>query len=557
MRTPTSSQPSTPTLTEDALGLLQRRVATFTGVFGAINLAGVVVRALLLLTLEGEVASVLKSTLLFQAGATAALLSVWLITRRERRSARVVRTAEALGLLVTGLCYHAVALVLTLEVIGTTALRELAADRETLLSAWFVMILPLAAVSYLLTYAMILRAAFVPSTAKRTALLTAMVGAPLIVIFWVTGSSTAPMNLFVLSPPMLALGGVVQWGFTVIVCASISRVIYGLRQEVREAKRLGQYTLEELIGEGGMGRVYKASHAMLRRPTAIKLLPPDRAGHEALVRFEAEVQLTACLTHPNTVTIYDYGRTADGVLYYAMELLDGATLEEVVDVDGPQRPSRVVRILEQVAGALGEAHGIGLIHRDIKPANIVLCRQGGELDVAKVVDFGLVKQLDQGPGATVSQDGTISGTPLYMAPEVLTERGTASERSDIYALGAVGYYLLTGQPLFDGGSVIEILGHHLHTPPVPPSERLGEPLPEDLSRVILDCLAKDPDARPQNAAELRRRLEACDIPPFKQRSAQLWWEAHGVNLGQRRRPRIRAVAGENASTIAIDLLRRR
>jgi serine/threonine-protein kinase len=327
-----------------------------------------------------------------------------------------------------------------------------------------------------------------------------------------------------------------------------------LRQEVREARRLGQYLLEELIGEGGMGRVYRASHAMLRRPTAIKLLAPDRAGAEALERFEREVQLTAQLTHPNTVTIYDYGRTADGVLYYAMELLDGATLEEVVEVDGPQPQARVVHILEQVAGALGEAHSIGLIHRDIKPANIVLCVQGGELDVAKVVDFGLVKEVAPSKPA-VSQDGIISGTPLYMAPEILTDAHAASALSDLYALGAVGYYLLTGEHVFGGRTVIEVLGHHLHTEPVPPSERLGDPIDKDLERVILDCLAKDPDKRPHSAAELRQRLEACaGVGRWMQRSAEKWWTVQRPTLEARRR-RERAHVPKTA-TVEVDMVSR-
>ncbi|HEY8430880.1 MAG TPA: serine/threonine-protein kinase, partial [Sandaracinaceae bacterium] len=274
---------------------------------------------------------------------------------------------------------------------------------------------------------------------------------------------------------------------------------------------------------------------------------------EAMSRFEREVQLTAQLTHPNTVTIYDYGRTADGVLYYAMELLDGATLEAIVEVDGPQPAARVVHVLEQVAGALGEAHSIGLIHRDVKPANIVLCTHGGEHDVAKVVDFGLVKELEERHPATVSQEGTISGTPLYMAPEILIEPNAASPRSDIYALGAVGYYLLTGEHVFSGRTVIEVLGHHLHTEPIPPSRRLGDPVPEDLERLVLDCLRKDPKERPQSAAELRGRLEACTgVGRWTQRSAEKWWSVHAPMLEAKRREKMRP----EARKMAVDLLSR-
>ena len=207
----------------------------------------------------------------------------------------------------------------------------------------------------------------------------------------------------------------------IIVCVSISRIIYNLHREIRQAIRLGQYTLDEKLGEGGMGVVYRASHAMMRRPTAVKLLPLEKAGEASLARFEREVQQTARLTHPNTITIYDYGRTPDGVFYYAMELLDGASLQAVVDRDGPQPPGRVLRVLEMVAGGLAEAHDLGLIHRDVKPANIFLCRQGGEFDIAKVLDFGLVKIVEGPRDANLTHDGVVAGTPQYLAPEALTD----------------------------------------------------------------------------------------------------------------------------------------
>src|SRR3954447_9058721 len=208
-----------------------------------------------------------------------------------------------------------------------------------------------------------------------------------------------------------------MWCFVIITCTVISWVIYGLRVEVREARRLGQYVLEQKIGEGGMGEVYRARHGMMRRPSALKLMRADNAA-SSLVRFEREVQLTSRLTHPNTITIFDYGRTHDGVFYYAMELLDGATLQRIVELDGAQAPGRVVRILTMACGALAEAHAIGLIHRDIKPANIMLCMQGGERDVVKLLDFGLVKELavDEGE-AKLTGASTITGTPQYMAPE--------------------------------------------------------------------------------------------------------------------------------------------
>ena len=220
-----------------------------------------------------------------------------------------------------------------------------------------------------------------------------------------------------------------------------------------------------------MGVVYRARHVMLRRPTAIKLLPPEKAGEETLRRFEREVQLTAQLTHPNTVSIFDYGRTPLGVFYYAMELLDGLNLAQLVGRDGPLPAGRVVRILTQVCGALAEAHGVGLIHRDIKPANIILSERGGVADVATVVDFGLVKKIDPGDAdrtQAVTASNVVTGTTLYLAPEVIAGGRAVTARSDLYAVGAVGYYLLTGLPVFEAETIVEIFAHHLHTPPVPP-----------------------------------------------------------------------------------------
>ena len=313
---------------------------------------------------------------------------------------------------------------------------------------------------------------------------------------------------------------------TIAIATVGSRVIFGLRRDADRVRRLGQYTLEEKIGEGGMGVVYRASHAMLRRPTAIKLLPPDRAGEVNLQRFEREVQLTAQLTHPNTVAIYDYGRTPDGIFYYAMEYLDGINLEELVRRDGPQPAGRVIHILGQVSGALAEAHELGLIHRDIKPANIILTERGGEPDVAKVVDFGLVKRLTpDGPAVTMSTSLVLTGTPLYMAPEALTTPDAIDARSDLYALGAVGYFLLTGKPVFEAGSMAEAFGHHLHTAPIPPSQRTTNPIPAELERVILSCLSKSVEGRPPSARVLQSELaHSGSNASWTKDDAVGWWQ---------------------------------
>ena len=278
-------------------------------------------------------------------------------------------------------------------------------------------------------------------------------------------------------------------------------------EATRTGCKLGQYTLEEKIGEGGMGQVYRARHALLRRPTAIKVLARDVSERE-LCRFEAEVQLTAALNHPNTISVYDYGRAPDGTPYYAMELLDGVTLQELVDRDGPQSPARVIHVLLQMCAALGDAHRTGFIHRDVKPDNVFLCRQGALTDVVKVLDFGLVKRIgSKEPGVTNAD--TLVGTPLYMSPESISAPESVDARSDLYAVGAVGYFLLTGTPVFQGKGVIEVCGHHLHTTPERPSRRSGRSIPADLERVLMDCLEKDPARRPRSAEELVRRLRAC------------------------------------------------
>jgi serine/threonine-protein kinase len=304
-----------------------------------------------------------------------------------------------------------------------------------------------------------------------------------------------------------------------------------------------------------MGVVYRAQHAMLRRPTAIKLLAPERIGPSAVARFEREVQLTARLTHPNTIRVFDYGRTADGIFYYAMEYLEGANLADVVAAAGPAPAARVIHILEQTAGALAEAHQIGLIHRDIKPANIFLTEQGGVPDVPKVLDFGLVKQLGPSDDGRddVTRENSVTGTPLYMAPEALTAPDTVDARADLYALGAVGYFLVTGQDVFTGSTSIEIFGKHLHTAPVPPSERLGKTVPPDLEQLIMSCLEKEPTRRPESARVLQRGLKACrDAGSWSDEDARRWMDGHSTAL----RARQRRFERGSADTVAVDVARR-
>jgi serine/threonine-protein kinase len=256
-----------------------------------------------------------------------------------------------------------------------------------------------------------------------------------------------------------------------------------------------------------MGVVYKAHRAGLERPAAIKLLPFDRAQGRNVQRFEREFQMTSQLTHPNTISVYDFGRTPEGSLYYAMEYLEGMDLQALVDRTGPLPPERAAHVLAQVCDALVEAHGAGLLHRDIKPANIFLCEKGGHRDVVKVLDFGLIKEFGAQTGdAPRTEVDAIVGTPTYMPPEAMTAPETMDGRSDLYAVGALGYFLLTGVPPFSGKTVLEVCAQHLHCEPVPPSLRASDSLPAELERLILSCLAKSPQARPRDAASLRTAL---------------------------------------------------
>lgn len=370
------------------------------------------------------------------------------------------------------------------------------------------------------THVSVARAMIVPSIPLRTFVLGAVgfVGIVLsrVLIPW-------PLEIALLAGPRpRIIVEALLWSTAAIAVATVaSTVIYGLQERAREARQLGQYTLEAKIGQGGMGEVYRARHAMLRRPTAVKLLAGG-GNEDQLRRFEKEVQLTARLTHPNTISVFDYGRTPDGVFYYAMELLEGMTLEQLVERHGPQPAGRVIHILVQICGALNEAHGTGLIHRDIKPANIHLCRRGDVPDFVKVLDFGLVREIASEAGPAESQVGAVVGTPLYMAPEAILAPEAVDARGDIYGVGGVAYYLIAGAPAFTGHNMVELCAHQLHTAPAPLSER--RPCSTDLERVVLACLAKDPAARPQTARALARALAGCrDAGTWTERDADAWW----------------------------------
>ena len=289
--------------------------------------------------------------------------------------------------------------------------------------------------------------------------------------------------------------------------------------------RLGAYTLIRRLGVGGMGVVFEAIHDSGGRPAAVKVLSSWLIGELGRARFEREVQAIASLSHPHTVRIYDFGELPDGTLYYAMEYLDGWDLKQLVDLDGRQSPARTLRILDQVAGALGEAHERGLLHRDIKPPNIILCGADGAPDVAKLVDFGLVVPLRTTPSARITLDGEVIGTPRYVAPELLGAGDALSPATDFYALGLVAYFLLSGHHAFEGLSPAEILTKQRRQPP-PPLSSLVPGLRTDIKSVVEWCLEKQPSNRPQSSRELREAFKECaDAERWEADAAREWWDA--------------------------------
>jgi serine/threonine protein kinase len=301
------------------------------------------------------------------------------------------------------------------------------------------------------------------------------------------------------------------------------------RRKAGEARQLGMYTLEQLIGRGGMGKVYRASHAMLRRPTAVKVLDGEHANQAAVDRFEREVQIASSLSHPNTVEIYDYGRTEDNVFYYAMEYLPGIDLEKFVRREGAIGSARVLHILRQVLGSLAEAHGRGLIHRDIKPANVILCQRGGISDFVKVVDFGLAKDPSYTQMPQITQTGSISGTPIYIAPECLKVPPELSPSVDIYAVGALAFYLLTGRELFTAPNRLQILRDVMNKPAQRPSDVAPASIPPALDELVDRCLSKEPADRPASAQDMLASVDsiAADYA-WSEEDADRWWEQfHG------------------------------
>jgi serine/threonine protein kinase len=398
---------------------------------------------------------------------------------------------------------------------------------------------------FALNVTMLARAVLIPSTATRTFCLSWLAALPLIVVSLIY-HPPAPMPGF---PPMLlkALSSVnaLLWMVISTTLSTVtSRTIYGLRQQVRAAAEIGQYTLEEKIGSGGMGEVWRARHRMLIRPAAVKLVSLRELGSSGsrdpelrLRRFEREARATAGLSSPHTVQLYDFGVTDDGTLYYVMELLEGMDLDALVERFGPLPPERAIHLLVQVCASLDDAHGNGVVHRDIKPANIVVSRVGAAWDFVKVLDFGLVKlgsPAQSQQNVLVSLDNDVSGTPGFIAPEVVL--GTPTDhRVDLYALGCVAYWLVTGKLVFEGPGAIKVMSDHVHTSPALPSSRAPALLPPELDALILECLDKDPSRRPASARVLQQRLQAIPVEtPWTRERAERWWSEHAPSAASRR-----------------------
>jgi eukaryotic-like serine/threonine-protein kinase len=384
---------------------------------------------------------------------------------------------------------------------------SLAAVHQQFLTAWCVLIF--------------VYGTLMPNTWKRGA--AVMVTAAVIPYLLVTLHSSLSQQVGTLLSVSKASSPLPMPLVAALVATFATHVINSARREAFKARQFGQYRLLEKLGAGGMGEVYKAEHVLLKRPCAIKLIKAaSEADATAIARFEKEVKTTAKLTHWNTVEVYDYGRMDDGSFYYVMELLPGMSLEDIVERHGPLPPERVIHLLRQICEALHEAHSFGLIHRDIKPANIFASQRGGVFDVAKLLDFGLVKERTDKADAG-AKHGSFSGTPLYMSPEQALAYEDVDGRADIYSLGAVAYYLLTGQTPFTSKNVLQLLADHRSSEVAPPS-KLNQAISAYLEQVILKCMAKHPSDRFQNADELRKALAQCPVSnPWGPDEAAAWW----------------------------------
>ena len=376
------------------------------------------------------------------------------------------------------------------------------------------------------TNILVVRATLLPASARRAAIIGTLSAAPVVLpayVWWALGGGDMPGD------GQLSAALLTGWALVSVVGSStISKVVHGLHHKVRQAQQLGQYRLVSRLGQGGMGEVFLARHALLQRPTAVKLLRPELAGEDAIAGFEREVQATSQLSHPNTVAIYDYGRTPDGIFYYVMEYLPGIDLETLVRRRGAMPAARAVHVLRQVCASLAEAHDAGLIHRDVKAANVILCQRGGVPDVVKVVDFGLVRDL----GDEQAAERGVSGTPSYLAPEAISDPTSMDARTDLYAVGILGYWLVAGQLPIEGQNATHVLSLQLFQQPRPLAEVAEQPVSPELEDALMRCLRKKPAERPRGIRALGRALARCpEADAWSDEDARQWWESSGVQGG--------------------------
>ena len=500
--------------TSGGLGFVRERLALFAQTVFLLSFGFYVSSSTSLILVGGApfTASILSPLLVGHFFASLTVAVLWLVARRPATSLTTLGTLDAFCLISAGVWLAVMAL----------------DDQNQILTALMAVMVTV-----------MTRAILVPSRPARTTLITALMFAPTVVV---TVVRHHPTDLLPgLSPGYQKVHltlNTILWAVLGTTLATVaSRVTYGLRRQVAEVSELGQYILEEKIGAGGMGEVWRARHRMLIRPAAIKLirgqvLASTSADPEVLMRrFEREARATAALKSPHTVQLYDFGAADDGTLYYVMELLDGIDLDTLVRRYGPLPAERTIHILRQVCSSLADAHANGMVHRDVKPANVVVNRTGTTFDFAKVLDFGLVKlestrSHDQ-DAVNLTALGTAGGTPAFIAPEVVLGAAETDHRVDIYSLGCVAYWLLTGKVVFEGGNVMQVMIDHARTPATRPSLRVELPIPPELEDLVMECLAKEPGSRPASAEILSARLACVSLSSaWTVERAERGWALH-------------------------------
>ncbi len=507
---------SGPGLTEELSGLLRLRLR----VAILIILSAFVLHFLRNLLLPGAAAVDRRPLWLFFSGCEIAVMAVVSGLLWSRRSLRM-RDLRILELTIFGFVAAYIAGLQVDSYLDGLLIRSIVTGQEA-------SVYRLVGISSVLRWCLliVIYGTFIPNTWRRCAAVACSLASIPVVLMLTDGLMDQAARPYVLAAVPEAI---------IILATAGAIAVFGsykireLHEKAHEAQKLGQYRLKQVIGFGGMGAVYLAEHVLLRRQCAVKLIRPDQAGDpKTLQRFEREVRATATLTHWNTVEIFDYGHAEDGTFYYVMEYLPGMNLEDLVERHGPMPPERAVHFLRQVCQALREAHGIGLIHRDIKPSNIFSSERGKVYDVAKLLDFGLVKSVGLGSdGIELTQEGSLTGSPAFMSPEQAAGRQHLDARSDIYNVGAVAYYLVTGKLLFERESTLQMLHAHAYEPVIP-NDGFNEIVRADLQQVILRCLEKEPERRYQDVVTLDRDLAACECAGrWTPERAEDWWRQNG------------------------------